>query len=306
MNGGPRQPGCEGPLRARISSAGRGGARTLLDRRVYLEGPRWRDGALYVSDVLADEVLRVTLDGQVDIVAARAGLHPSGLGWAHDGQLLIVAARDRDLLRVVNGKLAPFADLSVAATSLTNDMAVDPKGRAFIGQAGSDIAAGEPLRPAPLVRVDPDGSVHRVGSDLLCANGMVVADGGQTLLVAETFGDRITAFDIGSDGSLSGQRVWAPLPKGHAPDGICLDVEGALWVGCPFAQRFLRIAEGGEKIDEIAVPGRNAIACTLGGEQGTTLFMITWEPTGPSPDASGARTGRVELAEVAIASAGQP
>jgi sugar lactone lactonase YvrE len=145
-----------------------------------------------------------------------------------------------------------------------------------------------------------------VGPDLLCANGIVIADDGRTLRVAETFGDRITAFDLGEDGSLSGQRVWASLPAGHAPDGICLDAEGGSWVACPFAQRFVRIAANGAVTDRIPVPGRNAIACTLGGETGATLFMITWEPTGESHADTEARTSRVEATEVGIPTGGQP
>jgi sugar lactone lactonase YvrE len=278
----------------------------LVGERAYLEGPRWRDGALYVSDVRADEVLRVTPTGDVAVVASRTGLCPSGLGWTREGDLLVVAVQQRALLRLADGTLQPFADLSAIATSFTNDMVVDARGRAFIGQAGSNLSAGEPVRPAPLIRVDPDGSVHAVAGDLLCANGMVVADEGRTLLVAETFGDRITAYSIRDDGVLTDERVWSELPKGYAPDGICLDVEGAVWVGCPFVERFVRVVKGGTITDEIAVTGRRAIACTLGGGRGTTLFLLTWQPTAPTPADSTERTSCIEVVEVAVPSAGQP
>jgi sugar lactone lactonase YvrE len=240
------------------------------------------------------------------VVAARPGLHPSGLGWSLDGTLLIVAVLDLQLIAAEEGELHTFADLSVAATSFTNDMAVDAKGRAYIGQAGSNIAAGEAIVAAPLVRVDPDGSVHDVGGELMCANGIVVADNGRTLLVAETFANRITAFDIDAMGDLHDQRVWAELPEGHGPDGICLDVAGGVWAACPFVERFVRVLEGGAITDEIAVTGRRAIACTLGGEAGTTLFLITWEATAESPLVTSDRTSRIEWVEVSIPSAGQP
>lgn len=282
-------------------------ARVLLGSRMYLEGPRWRDGALYVSDVRADEVLRVQLDGTATVVASRPGLYPSGLGWTLDGRLIIVSVFDKQLLAVDgDGRLTVFADLAPPATSFTNDMAVDAFGHAYIGQAGSNIAGGEAVLPAPLLRVDPDGTVHDVGGELLCGNGIVITDGGRTLVVAETFGDKLTAFDIDSQGALSNGRVWADLPQGYAPDGICLDVEGAVWAACPFVQKFVRVQEGGTITDEISVPGRNAIACTLGGPDGTTLFMVTWTPTADSPAAATERTARVELAEVAVAASGQP
>ena len=214
----------------------------LLHGRTYLEAPRWHEGALYVSDIPADEVLRVQLDGTVDVIAAQPGLHPSGLGWMGDGTMVAVAVFERQLVVLDDPPSSPlrsFADLSLVATSITNDMTVDASGRAFIGQAGSNISAGEPVVPAPLLRVDPDGSVHDVGGELLCANGIVVHE--KTLIVAETFADRLSAFDVDASGALHRQRVWAQLPRGYGPDGICLDAQGAVWAACPYAESFVRV-----------------------------------------------------------------
>jgi sugar lactone lactonase YvrE len=280
----------------------------LLTDRLYLEAPRWRDGALYVSDIPADEVLRVELDGGSTVIARRDGLHPSGLGWFPDGTMVVVAVMDRQLHAVDVTDAAGvrvFADLTPVASSMVNDLAVDPAGHAYIGMAGSNISAGEPIAAAPLLRVDPDGSVHDVGGELMCANGMVVVDG-HTLLVAETFANRVSAFDILDDGSLSGQREWAALPDGYGPDGMCLDASGAVWVACPFSERFARVVEGGEITDEIIVTGRRAIACTLGGPTGTTFFALTWTPVAPAPSADMPRASQIETYEVEIGSGGQP
>ena len=280
----------------------------LLTDRLYLEAPRWRDGALFVSDIPADEVLRIDADGTAAVIARRDLLHPSGLGWFPDGTMVVVAVRDRMLLAIDPddaNRVGVFADLTPVASSMVNDLAMDPVGRAYVGMAGSNISAGEPIAAAPLLRVDSDGSIHDVGGELMCANGMVVVDG-RTLLVAETFANRISAFDIAKDGSLSGQREWAALPDGYGPDGMCLDAEGAVWVACPFSERFARVVEGGRITDEILVTGRRAIACTLGGTVGTTLYAVTWTPVAPAPSADMPRASQIETYEVEIGSGGQP
>jgi sugar lactone lactonase YvrE len=272
----------------------------LLDGRAYLEAPRWHDGSLFVSDIAADEVLKATLGGVVTVVASRPGLAPSGLGWAPDGTLLVVSVWAMQLWGLSDGTLHEVADLSSVATAMTNDLAVDGRGHAFVGQAGANLPAGEPAPPSPLLRVDPDGSVHRAAEDLMCANGIAVADHGATLLVAETFRDCITAFSLAGDGSLADRRTWAVLPEGSGPDGVCLDKDGALWVACPFHERFLRVEPGGEVVQEVAVRGRRAIACALGGPRGTTLFMVTTRSDVEPAALAEARASRVEMVEVAV------
>src|SRR3984957_19939949 len=219
---------------------------TLLGGRAFLEGPRWHDGALYVSDMHAHEVLRVATDGAVDVLA-RLDAAPSGLGWLPDGSMLIVSMDDRRILRRGDdGSLTQHADLSERASHAINDMVVDGAGHAFVSQFGCDLFGGEVPKPAPLLRVDPDGSAHEVTDGLRFANGMVVTADGRTLVVAESAGRCLTAFSLAPDGALSDRRLWADLPETDYPDGICIDVEAAIWsrarhptdsCGCGWAAR---------------------------------------------------------------------
>ncbi len=272
--------------------------RTLLDGRAFLEGPRWHDGALWVSDMHAQEVLRVTPDGDPEVVANVAG-DPSGLGWRPDGTMLIVSMRDRQLLaRDPGGTVSVAADCSALAPHEINDLVVDARGYAFISQFGFDFHGGAPFRKAPLLRVDPDGAVAPASDGLRMANGMVVTRDGRTLVAAESTGKDLVAFDLGPDGALSNQRVWAPVPE--YPDGICIDSEDGVWIASPVGDVFVRVVEGGEVTDVVQVPGRHAIACALGGEDGHTLFCCT-SPTHGEPDASrAARGARVEVLRVRI------
>jgi sugar lactone lactonase YvrE len=274
---------------------------TLLGGRAFLEGPRWRDGALWVSDMHAHEVLRVTADGECSVVAALAG-PPSGLGWLPDGSMLIVSMDDRRLQRLEDGDLVEHADCSSVAPHEINDMIVDDHGYAFISQFGFDFHGGDKLRPAPVLRVDPDGAVHEASDGLRMANGMVITGDRRTLVVAESAGRRLIGFDLADDGTLSNQRVWADLPEGDYPDGICIDAEDAVWIAGPASDRFVRVREGGDVLDVVECPGRHAIACALGGDDGHTLFMCT-SPTQGQPDASRqARGAKVEVTGVDVPS----
>lgn len=275
---------------------------TLVAGRAFLEGPRWRDGALYVSDMHAYEVLRVTTDGEVEVIATLDGSSPSGLGWLPDGTLLLVSMDDRRLLRVeADGSLTEHADLHGLAPHEINDMVVDDVGHAFVSQFGYDFHAGEKPEAAPLLRVDPDGAAREVTDGLKMPNGLVVTADGTTLVVAESAGRRLTAFDVAADGTLSNQRLWADLPDGDYPDGICIDAEDAIWVAGPASDRFVRVHEGGEVTDVVETPGRHAIACALGGDDGRTLFCCT-SPTQGQPDRSRAERGaKVETVTVSVA-----
>ncbi|HXO54104.1 MAG TPA: SMP-30/gluconolactonase/LRE family protein, partial [Mycobacterium sp.] len=218
---------------------------TLLGGRAFLEGPRWHDGALYVSDMHAHEVLRVATDGAVDVLA-RLDAAPSGLGWLPDGSMLIVSMDDRRILRRGDdGSLTQHADLSELASHAINDMVVDGAGHAFVSQFGCDLFGGEVPKPAPLLRVDPDGSAHEVTDGLRFANGMVVTADGRTLVVAESAGRCLTAFSLAPDGALSDRRPWADLPETDYPDGIGIDAEDAIWVSGPASDRFVRVRAGG-------------------------------------------------------------
>jgi sugar lactone lactonase YvrE len=279
---------------------------TLVDGRVFLEGPRWRGDTLFVSDMHAHEVIRVDAAGSVRVVATFAG-PPSGLGWLPDGRMLVVSMDDRRLLRVEpDGTVVEHADLSPFARFQINDMVVDGHGHAFVGQMGYDLhgGGGAGAEPSALLRVDPDGSAYEAAPALRVANGMAVANDDRTLLVAESSGKDVVAFDVAADGTLSNRRVWAELPE-H-PDGICVDAEDGVWFACPVADRFVRVVEGGAVTDDIPVPGRHAIACALGGADGRTLFMLT-APTLGNPEASReARGARIELTTVDVPGAERP
>ncbi len=192
---------------------------SLVSGRAFLEGPRWHDGVLYVSDMHGDAVLSVTEAGDVSTVVDVE--HPSGLGWLPDGSLLISSMTRRAVMRYDGSDLTSHADLSSLAPFDINDMCVDRHGHAFVGQFGYDMWSGAAPAAAALLRVDPDGSAHEVADDLRMANGMVITADHSTLLVAESWGKCITAFDLASDGSLSNRRMWADLPD--YPDGIGID-----------------------------------------------------------------------------------
>jgi sugar lactone lactonase YvrE len=247
----------------------------------FAEAPRWRDGRLWFSDFYAGLVRSVLPDGSDLRVEASVPEQPAGLGWLPDGRLLVVSMRDRKILRrEPDGTLQVHADLAEHATGHTNDMVVDAAGRAYVGNFGFDLMAGAPLEPAALHRVDPDGTVTEVADDLWFPNGSVLTSDG-LLLVNETFGNRITAFDVLPDGSLTNRRVWAefgPLPTERefdkalpqlvvAPDGCCLDTDGALWIADATGSRLLRLLNG--TITDEVRPGTPVYACAVNDN---TLF----------------------------------
>jgi sugar lactone lactonase YvrE len=266
----------------------------LVTGRAFLEGPRWRDDALYVSDMHCDAVLRVTEDGKVSTVVELE--QPSGLGWLPDSTMLIVAMTQRQVMRFDGSDLAVHADLSAYASHEINDMYVDRHGHAFVGQFGYDYTSGEAPVAAALMRVDPDGSVSVAAEDLTFANGMVVTSGGCTLLVAESYGRRITAFDLDDDGSLRNRRVWAALED--FPDGIAIDADDGVWVASPAFDRFVRVVEGGQVTATIETPGRHAIACALGGADSRTLFMLTASTIGQRAESQTAKSAAIETVRV--------
>jgi sugar lactone lactonase YvrE len=258
---------------------------TVAEGFGFLEAPRWREGRLWFSDFYTYRVLSVREDGSDLRVEAEVPGQPSGLGWLPDGRLLVVSMRDRAVLRrEPDGTLAVHGDLSAYATGHANDMVVDGHGRAYVGNFGFDLMAGDPLETAALHRVDPDGKVAPVADDLWFPNGCVITGDG-VLLVVETFGNRVSAFDLTDSGELVNRRVWAefgPLPTERgveqslaqlqvAGDGACLDAEGGLWVADAIGSRLVRVVEGGTITDQID-PGSPVYACALGGADGRTLF----------------------------------
>jgi sugar lactone lactonase YvrE len=250
------------------------GVHVLLDGGTFFESPRWHDGRWWVSDFFSGDVLAVGTDGRAERMLQLDG-QPSGLGWLPDGSLLVVSMLDRRLLRRDRtGEVSVHAELAHLCDWHANDLVVTDDGRAYVGNFGFDLDAAEPA-PTRLVRVDPDGSAHEAAAGLLFPNGMVVADGGLTLVVGETFGRRYTAFTIDADGSLTGRRVWADLREARiAPDGCSLDADGRIWVADARHGRCCLAAEGGAVLDEVSLPaGLRCFACMLGGEDGRTLLL---------------------------------
>ncbi len=254
-------------------------ARLLLDGLVFAEGPRWHDGRLWFSDMHAREVVAVDEDGCRETVALVPG-SPSGLGWLPDGRMLVVSMQDRRLLRMENGELVEHADLSELAPFHCNDMVVDGNGNAFVGNFGFDLHRAEPTRSTCLIHVAPDGAARVAAEDMCFPNGAVVTPDGGTLIVAESFGQRLTAFDLSGDGTLANRRVWAALD--FYPDGIALDADGCVWCAFPISPgSFRRVEAGGRVVQQIDVPDRAAFACALGGADRRTLFMLEARDSSP-------------------------
>lgn len=281
-------------------SAGARPATVLATGYGFLEGPRWRDGRLWASDMLGGRVLAFGEDGSAETVWAQEGWMPSGLGWDPAGRLVVCSMLDRRLVRIEDGEPVAAADLSDCTPWPANDLLLDGDGGAYVGDFGWDVASDPAIAPARLMRVDPDGRARVEVEEVVFPNGMVLADGGRTLLVAETFAARVTAFDRAPDGSLSNRRAWADFAAGEAaparpfattveacaagvplPDGIALDADGALWIGDAHGAGALRVRAGGEVLDRVEVgEGQTAYAVALGGADGRTLFLCAAVPLG--------------------------
>lgn len=274
----------------------------LLDGLCFPEGPRWHEGKLWFSDMHAKTVIRVGLDGHAERVVEVAEC-PSGLGWLPDGRLLVVSMHDRRLLRLDPDGLHQVADLSKLADFHCNDMVVDARGRAYVGNFGFDLHAQEKPRTTALALVLPSGEARVAATDLSFPNGCVITPDGRTLVVAESMASRLTAFEIASDGSLSNRRVFAQLER-KIPDGICLDAEGAIWMASPFGHECVRVHEGGRISAKVEIETQ-AFACMLGGPDRKTLFICTAEDSDPVKCVA-SKSGKIEYVRVDVAGAGLP
>ena len=290
-------------------------AEVVREGLFFGEGPRWRGEHLWYSDFYDHAVHRVDESGHderiLEVVA-----QPSGLGWLPDGRLLVVAMKDRQVLRQEpDGSLVVHADLSGAEPFMCNDMVVDADGRSYVGGFGFDIDARPEDRDAGrahsaprqtvLSLVQPDGTALVAATDMGFPNGAVVTADGATLIVGESMGARLTAFDRRLDGTLTNRRVWADVSAaGAVPDGICLDAQGAVWLANPLSSKCLRVEEGGRVLEE-AEFGQTCYACALGGADGRTLYAMT-APSAHSTQAAAEPRGRVEALRVAVPGAGSP
>src|SRR5919206_3705576 len=264
--------------------------RILMTGIALGESPRWHDGRLWFSDWGAHEVVAVDLEGKSEVIV-RVPSFPFCIDWLPDGRLLIVSARDRLLLRrEPDGSLVTHTDLSGLSGYPWNDIVVDGRGNAYIGNIGFDFPGGE-FAPGILALVAPDGSARRVAEGVAFPNGIVVTPDNSTLILAESYSNRLTAFDIAADGGLSNRRAWADLGDG-VPDGICLDAEGAVWYGDVPNKRCVRVREGGEVLQTIDLD-RGCFACMLGGLDKRTLFIVAAAWGDAEGTAEGARTGQL-------------
>lgn len=249
----------------------------------FPEGGRWHNGRLWFSDMHTGEIFRVDPDGdQLPHVVTRIDDQPSGLGWLADGSLLISSMLRRVVLKDdLNGSQSIHADLSAMTDAPINDMIVDESGTAYVGGFGYDLYAGAPQQNGPVFAISSAGQARVAEPDMVFPNGSVILPDTRTLVVAETWAARLTAFDISETGELSGKRLWAPLPAGSTPDGLCVDVAGGVWVSCITNSRFIRVLAGGEVTHAVEVPGRCAADCVLGGRDGRSLYLFTsnsWQP----------------------------
>jgi sugar lactone lactonase YvrE len=280
---------------------------TLITGIAFGESPRWHDGRLWFADWGAQEVIAVDRDGVSEVVV-RVGFpsFPLSIDWLPDGRLLLVSARDGLLLRrEPDGSLTTHADLGALAAKEQpwNEIVVDGRGNAYVNNTGFDFPGGE-FAPGTIALVAPDGSAREVAEGIAFPNGMAVTPDNSTLICAESYGRKLTAFDIGADGTLSNARVWADLGDG-VPDGICTDAEGAVWYGDVPNRRCARVAEGGDVLQTVELD-RGCFACMLGGADGKTLFIVAQEWGGVENMRSEGRTGRVLTVDAPAARAGWP
>lgn len=286
----------------------------LVDNLKFPEGPRWHEGKLWFCDYSTRRVMQVDLHGEVKTVVELPDL-PTAICWTPEGRLLVVSSSARLLLRLEGDALIEVADLSELVPFPCGELVVDGQGRAYIGNIGFDFAdaqgdfadAQTAPKLGPILLVTPEGSARIVADGLAFPNGMVITPDGQTLIVAESYAARLTVFTIEGDGSLSHRRVWAQFDEGAggehiAPDGMCLDAEGAVWVASPPTREVLRVHEGAEIRYRIAVD-TFPLACMLGGPERRTLFILTTEILNPGD--SKAR-GRIETIQVDVPGAGLP
>jgi sugar lactone lactonase YvrE len=278
-------------------------SQTLVSGLCFGEGPRWHDGRLWLSDMHDHQVIAVDEAGSIERIV-EVPHQPSGLGWLPGGDLLVVSMTNRQLLRFDGRDLSIHADLSTLASFHCNDMVVDDNGRAYVGNFGFDLHGRGEFATAPLIAVESNGDARVVATDLGFPNGTVITPDGSTLIVAESFSRRLTAFDILDNGDLDNRRVWAELPENVVPDGICLDDAMGVWLASPTSNESIRVAKGGEVTDRASF-SQGAYACMLGGADGQTLFTLTAADSAPDACRE-ARSGTIEVTRAPHARAGLP
>jgi sugar lactone lactonase YvrE len=276
---------------------------TLMTGLAFGESPRWHDDRLWFSNWGAQEVVAVDLKGKSEVIVSMPSF-PFSIDWLPDGRLLITSGRDGLLRRrEPDGVLVTHADLSGLSRGW-NEIVVDGRGNTYVNGGGFDLLAGEKFAPGIIALLTPDGSARQVADGIAFPNGMAVTADNSTLIIAESYAKRLTAFDIAADGSLKNRRVWADLNDG-VPDGICIDADNVVWYADVPNKRCVRVREGGEVLQTIDLD-RGCFACMLGGADGKTLFMMAAEWHGPANMADAPRTGQVLTVEAPAPGAGWP
>ena len=276
--------------------------KTLMLGLMFGESPRWRDGRFWVSDWAAHEIIAIDPTGEHEVVV-REPSFPLCMDFLPDGRMVLMSGR-RVLRREPDGTLALHSDLSSLSEFGWNEIVVDGRGNAYVNNPGFDLMAGAAFAPGTIALVAPDGSARQVAADVAFPNGMAVTPDNSTLIVAESYGRKLTAFDISADGGLSNQRVWADLGDG-VPDGICIDAENAVWYADVPNKRCVRVREGGEVLATINLD-RGCFACMLGGTDRRTLLLVATEWRGPAGMADGQRTSQVLIVPAPAPGAGWP
>ena len=268
------------------------------------ESPRWHDGRLWFCDWGTQRVIAVDPAGNSEVIFSIDSF-PFSIDWLPAGPLLVHSSKDRRLLRrEADGTFTTHADLAGLSEWGFNEIVVDGRGNAYVNAVNFDFMGGQPARGGIVAVVTPDGSARQVADEIMFPNGMAVTPDNATLIVAESHGNRLTAFDIADDGDLSNRRVWADLGSG-APDGICIDAEGAVWYADVPNKHCVRVREGGEVAQTIDVD-RGCFACMLGGSDGRTLFIVAAEWNGAAQAGQGPPTGVVLAVPVDVPHAGWP
>ncbi len=278
--------------------------KVLLDGLAIGESPRWHEERLWFCNWGTQEIVALDLDGNSEVMARVTAAFTFSIDWLPNGRLLVVSGQEARLLRQEpDGTLVTHADLGDLAESF-NEIVVDAGGNAYVNGGSFDFETGAGAESGVIVLVAPDGTVRQVAEDINFGNGMAITPDGETLIVAESWARRLTAFDIAADGSLSNRRLWADTGDGP-PDGICLNAEGAVWYADVPNMRCVRVREGGEVLQEVGLD-RGAFACMLGGPDGKTLFILAAEWSGFEDMDDTARTGQVLVTGAPAEHAGRP
>lgn len=278
--------------------------RLVTEGLAFGESPRWHDGRLWLCNWGTGEIVAVDAGGNSEIVLTVPAVLPYSIDWLPDGRLLVISGREGLLLRQeADGALVTHADLRNLSKSPWNEIVVDGRGNVYVNGGGPAPAPGQHFGPGTVALITPDGAVRQVAENIAFANGMAITPDNRTLIIAESHANRLTAFDIAADGTLSSRRVWADLDG--FPDGICLDAEGAVWYADVPNKHCVRVREGGEVLQTVTID-RGCFACMLGGADRKTLFIVAAEWRGFEHMVSEARTGQVLSVEAPAPGVGCP